>query len=80
LEELHSLELPSTRLARLNEELALLEKELQNLEKEDLVPSTKCFGLDSESQLQLKEVEFMRDQLRNIAESEAFKIGEESAL
>ena len=52
-------------------ELDLLEQELQEIEKEQL-PSSH-FGLWSESEGQLKEINFLRDQMINVSDSDMFK-------
>jgi hypothetical protein len=53
---------------------------LKELEREEIASS--YFGQESESALQLKEVAFLSEQLRNVAESDAFKAfeGASSAL
>ena len=72
------IELPETRLKRLQQELDELELELKMLEREE--PSSHLFGEESDSNLQLKEVDFLRMQMRNVADSEAFKAASVSAL
>ncbi len=68
---IEQMEMPEYKLNRLQKELDELEEELKMLEKEDI--QSFYFGLESESELQLLEVEFLRDQLLNVTESEAFK-------
>lgn len=54
---LRDMELPRSKLDRLQKELEELEEELRLLEKED----ASYFGLPSESELQLREVDLLRD-------------------
>jgi len=61
--------LPQIKLERLAQELNQLESELMELEKED-IPS----GLNQEndSRHQLKEIDYLRTEMNNIVQSEAF--------
>ena len=52
-------------------ELDLLEQELKEIEKEQ-IPSSH-FGLWSESEGQLKEINFLRDQMTNVSDSDMFR-------
>lgn len=58
-------------MQRLQAELDSLEIELRQLEKEEL-PSSH-FGMLSETQLQLKEIDLLREQMLTVSESEPFK-------
>jgi len=49
----------------------MLEAELKELEREET--TSYLFGQETDSRLQLKEVEFLRMQMRNVADSDAFK-------
>ncbi|TNV83079.1 hypothetical protein FGO68_gene17279 [Halteria grandinella] len=69
--EIEQLELPQYRIERLQRELDILEEELRELEKQEIQSS--FFGLESESVMQLKEVSFLKEQVKNVADSEAFK-------
>jgi hypothetical protein len=64
--------LPAYKLKKLQEELDALEAELKLLEREEL--SSSLFGMESDSALQLQEIEVLRWQMRNVAESQPFKV------
>ena len=64
-------ELPYQRLKRLQKELEELEAELKQMEKDE-IPSNN-FGCLSESELALQEIDFMREQMRAVSDSQPFK-------
>eukprot|EP00347_Sterkiella_histriomuscorum_P001331 403372443 len=63
-------EIPSQRLQRLRDELDLLEVELRELEREEIEIK---FQDVSESQMQLNEIEFLKMQIQDVVQSDAFK-------
>ena len=67
-------------MQRLQDELDALEAELKMLEREET--QSYLFGQETDSRLQLQEVEFLRLQMRNVADSDPFKAStlSESAL
>ena len=73
-------ELPSQRLRKLQKEMEELEAELKLMEKEE-IPSHN-FGCLSETELALQEIDFLREQMRAVSDSEPFKAfeGLQSAL
>ena len=74
------IELPSQRLKKLQKEIEELEAELRQMEKEEI--PTENFGCLSETELALQEIDFIREQMRAVSDSEPFKAFEtfQSAL